>query len=309
MDDKARHRPGRPPDARGLRAAARVATVGITLADATAPDLPLQYCNPAFEHLTGYTADDVLGRNCRFLQREERDQRAVATMRQALQAGHGCTVVLRNYRQDGTPFWNEVTLSPVHDDDGVIVQWVGIQHDISRIIRAEQRLADMATRDALTGLPNLALFSEHLTHALARAQREESEVALLMIGLDDFTALTLRTGPGQVDELVRTVAERLHRTMRDSDLLARLDEERFVLLLGHADDAQAASVLAAERINDQFVRPFVVEDQIIPVSASIGISAVPRDAADEAALLEHAEAAMSRAREAGGDRYRVYTEY
>lgn len=281
--------------------------MGVTLADAGDPHLPLTYCNPAFQRITGYPREEVLGRNCRFLQGEERDQRAVADMAAAVRTGTGCTVVLRNFRRDGTPFWNQVTLSPVLDDRAVIVQWVGIQHDVTRRIRAEQRLSDMASRDALTGLPNMPLLEEHLSHALARAQREQGEVALLLIGLDDFAALTLRTGPGQIDELVRKVAERLGGTMRDSDLLARLDDERFVLLLGHAEDAQAAGVLAAERINDQFVRPFVVGDTIIPVSASIGISAVPRDAADEEALLTHAEVAMQQARAAGGDRHRVYT--
>src|SRR3712207_9210307 len=88
---------------------------GIIITDPPVPDNPIVYVNPAFEEISGYTADEVLGHNCRFLQADDRDQPALDELREALAEGRECRVVLRNYRKDGTPFWNELYVSPIHD--------------------------------------------------------------------------------------------------------------------------------------------------------------------------------------------------
>lgn len=106
-------------------------STGITIADATQPDLPLIYVNKAFTEVTGYSAEESLGRNCRFLQGEDRDQPGVSTIRQALQQGRGCDVQLRNYRKDGTLFWNELRLAPIHNTDGQLTHYVGLSTDIT----------------------------------------------------------------------------------------------------------------------------------------------------------------------------------
>ncbi|MES2817428.1 MAG: EAL domain-containing protein [Pseudomonadota bacterium] len=111
--------------------------LGFTLADARQPDLPLIYCNSAFEHLTGYNREQVLGRNCRFLQGEDRQQDGLEALRTGLQRGEPCQVVLRNYRRDGTLFWNEISLAPIRDDQG-ISHFVGLQHDVT----LRQQLSD-----------------------------------------------------------------------------------------------------------------------------------------------------------------------
>lgn len=106
-------------------------TTGITIADATQPDLPLIYVNKAFTQVTGYSAEEALGRNCRFLQGDDRDQPGVHTIRQALKEGHGCDVQLRNYRKDGTLFWNELRLAPIYDAEGKLTHYVGLSTDIT----------------------------------------------------------------------------------------------------------------------------------------------------------------------------------
>ena len=106
-------------------------TSGLTIADARRPDMPLVYINPAFEKITGYTIADALGQNCRFLQADDRDQEALGEIRAAIREGRNCTVVLRNYRKDGTLFWNELRLSPIHNAAGVVTHFVGVQTDIT----------------------------------------------------------------------------------------------------------------------------------------------------------------------------------
>jgi two-component system, NtrC family, sensor kinase len=111
---------------------------GIAIADARQPDFPLIYCNPAFEKMTGYRREEVLGRNCRFLQGQDTDRAAVEQIRAALRAGRECQVTLKNYRKDGTPFWNDLILSPVQDEWGELAYYVGIQTDITQRRQAEE---------------------------------------------------------------------------------------------------------------------------------------------------------------------------
>ncbi len=113
---------------------------GIVISDMRLPDSPIIYANKAFERMTGYKPAEVHGINCRFLQGEDTEQHEVETLRQAIAAGRGCQVVLRNYRKDGTLFWNELTVSPVHDEEGKVTHFIGIQNDISERVAAEQAL-------------------------------------------------------------------------------------------------------------------------------------------------------------------------
>jgi PAS domain S-box-containing protein len=122
------------------------APVGITVADATEPDMPLVYANAAFEHITGYPPEYAIGRNCRFLQGEDTRQKPVAEMRAAIENGEATTVELRNYRRDGELFWNEVTIAPLRDETGEVTHYVGFQQDVTRRKRAEQAAARRAAR-------------------------------------------------------------------------------------------------------------------------------------------------------------------
>jgi len=112
---------------------------GVSIADMTKPDAPLMFINPAFEQITGYTAEEVVGKNCRFLQSDDRDQPALDEIRLALEEGRATTVELRNYRKDGTMFWNELSLSPLYDDAGNVTHYVGVQTDITERRLSEQR--------------------------------------------------------------------------------------------------------------------------------------------------------------------------
>jgi PAS domain S-box-containing protein len=132
----------------------------ILIVDAQAPDMPLSYVNPAFERVTGYTAPEALGRNCRFLQGSDREQAALDELRAALREGRDCTVTLRNYRKDGTLFWNELTVSPVRDAQGRITHFVGFENDITERKRAEEALLEAtAVQRAILDFASYAIFA------------------------------------------------------------------------------------------------------------------------------------------------------
>jgi adenylate cyclase len=128
--------------------------MGIVIADAQLPDMPLIYVNSAFENMTGYSAIDVLGKNCRFLQGKDRDQPALNQLRQAIKDGKHCTVTLLNYRKDGTPFWNELTISPIYDDEYQLTHFIGIQNDVTDRIQTQEalRLRDQAIEASSVGI-------------------------------------------------------------------------------------------------------------------------------------------------------------
>ncbi len=127
---------------------------GIVIADARLPDRPVIYVNPAFERITGYQASEIIGHNCRFLQGIDKNQADLITLRAALKAGQGCTVSLRNYRKDGSLFWNELSISPIHDDQGTLTHYIGIQNDVTerKQVEAEREQAEASLRQMLREL-------------------------------------------------------------------------------------------------------------------------------------------------------------
>ena len=113
---------------------------GIVVAEQEGDDNILIYANPAFERLTGYAVDDILYRDCRFLQGEDRDQPGLQAIREAVKSNQPCRQVIRNYRKDGTPFWNELSISPVFNDSDQLTYYIGIQKDVTEQVEAQQRL-------------------------------------------------------------------------------------------------------------------------------------------------------------------------
>jgi len=279
-------------------AALAAATNGIVIVDVLAADQPVVYVNPGFERLTGYAAAEVLGRNCRFLQGPGSDPTAIAELRAAVDEQRAAKVVLLNHRKDGTPFWNEVVISPIFRGDRV-TQYVGVQLDVTERRQAEERAQFLAYHDPLTGLANRARLQERLALALRDAGRQGLEVALLFLDVDDFKGVNDRFGHEAGDELLRQMTERLSGLVRPRDLLARHGGDELLLVLCDLPgNAAAMGARVAERVQEALRPPFLVAGDALAVSASVGVAAYPADAVTAAGLLQRADAAMYAAKRA-----------
>ncbi len=304
---------------------------GVTIADVRQPDCPVVYCNPAFTAVTGYAPEEVLGRNCRFLQGSETDPEMVSVIREAVRDGRSCTALFKNYRKDQTPFWNELTLTPVHDEQGRLTHFIGVQHDVTRrkeaedaltlanlelearvkartqeLERANAQLHFEAFHDTLTGLANRALFYDRLAHALEREKRNpHNGFAVLYLDFDRFKVINDSLGHSVGDALLVAIAKRLSERVRPGDTVARLGGDEFTVLLEDLTDFDEAT-RAAERLQESFVRPFELGQHALYISASIGVvpSTVGYNEAEE--VLRDADIAMYRAKSLGRARTTVF---
>jgi len=192
-----------------LGRALAAANSGITVADATREGFPLTFVNDAFLRLTGYTRDEVMGRSCRFLQGADTDPSAISAVSSALREGREATVVLRNYRKDGTDFYNELRLAPVLDDDGGYAQVIGVQNDVSALVRAERSLrrATRVIAEQDQELAELRVLQRALTPA-EPPSRPRLELASCFLAAEDGVAGDFYlVAPGPADATVFVVGD------------------------------------------------------------------------------------------------------
>lgn len=205
---------------------------GVAIADAAHPDLILTYVNANFKKLTGYNAAEALGRSCRFLQGSDRAQPGIATLRQAIRNGQGCEVILRNYRKDGSLFWNELALTPIVGSQGKVSHYIAVQRDITAFKERERAIQQQGVYDYRTGLPKRLLFFDRLTQALALSQFSGVPGALLLIDLGLPTHVDGRGSLSpEAEDNLEIIANRLQSYVRPHETLAQLSPHQFGLLL------------------------------------------------------------------------------
>lgn len=277
---------------------------GIAIAKAEG-DNELVYVNSSFEDITGYSAAEVLGHNCRFLQGRDRYQPALKELRAAIQEGRDCTVVLRNYRKDGKLFWNELRLSPVENDRGQIAHFIGVQTDISNRKKAEEQLIHQAYYDSLTGLPNRAFFMDRLREASIKAKQKHNLFAVLFLDLDRFKVINDSLGHAIGDMLLIVIAHRLEMCLSSEDTIARLSGDHYVMLLENIQGLEEVTAIA-DKIHQQLKAPFTFEGHEVFISASIGIALSNINYEVPADLMRDADIAMYRAKAEGKARSAVF---
>ena len=221
---------------------------GILIADAGKPDCPTVYVNRGFEYMTGYHAYEVLGKNCRFLQGPETTQPSLDVVREAIKKGESCIVILRNFRKDGTLFWNEFSLSPVRDEYDRLTHFIGVLKDVTaradmlkhlrqsnlELQQANRQLSILALTDGLTGISNRRHFDAQALALLSMAQRSKVTLAVLMIDIDLFKQYNDHYGHAAGDASLIAVGKVIAEAFqRPGDCAARYGGEEFsVVSLG-----------------------------------------------------------------------------
>ncbi|MCF1184198.1 EAL domain-containing protein [Marichromatium gracile] len=264
--------------------------------------------NQAFTEISGYGEDEALGRAPNLLKSGRHGRQFYQAMwASILQTGHWQGEIW-NRRRNGEVFPAWLTISRVRDERGDTSNYVGIFSDISQVKQSEARLEHLAHYDALTDLPNRLLLLSRLEHAIHRAERERSKVAVLFIDLDRFKNVNDSLGHPVGDELLQAVAERMRARIRAEDTLARLGGDEFVLLLESIERPDEAGNLA-QQIIDLMAEPFRLSGgREIYLGASIGISLYPDNGTDTTQLLRNADTVMYQAKAQGRNTYRYYTE-
>ncbi|MCM2358556.1 MAG: EAL domain-containing protein [Geobacteraceae bacterium] len=266
----------------------------------------IEYVNPRFTRLTGWSMEEAVGGTPRKLKSGETTPEKYRQLWETIGRGEEWRGELRNRNRNGELFWVSATVSPITDGEGRITHFISFQEEITERKEAEETIRRMAYFDSLTGLPNRFLFRELLQKALAQAQRHRHLLGVLFLDLDRFKNINDTLGHSVGDQLLQAVAQRLKGCCRrEGETVARCGGDEFVILLPELDDVQETARVA-RNIIDAFVVPFVLPDHQLFISTCIGISIFPDDGGDAETLIKKADMAMYRAKEEGKGMYHLY---
>lgn len=262
--------------------------------------------NHAFTQISGYAADEVIGKTPRMLQSGRHDADFYAAMWATIQLEGVWHGEIWNQRKNGEIYPEQITITAVKGSTGPVTHYVAVLRDITERKQLEKEIAQLAFFDTLTQLPNRRLFNDRLNQSLARAQREQSSLALMFIDLDKFKPINDTYGHEAGDSVLQAVARRIESSLRASDTAARVGGDEFLVLLPDLqskDDALAV----AEKIRLALEQPFVTSNGVtLLASASIGIAIYPDQARIQEDLLRLGDRAMYEAKNAGGNAVRLY---
>lgn len=293
-----------------LRSVLDGAPEGIVICEA-AGDQPVVYVNAAFEDLTGFAASELLGRNLRHLQGGDREQEARYRLKQAIERGDSCQVMLRNYRGNGGVYWVDIHVQPVRDAAGRVTHFIGYHRDAGdaprSAVRALAGLPSWMREDRLTGLATRAYFEELLKRDWALAQREMRQLGLAIFDVDSLGAYNDTYGRAGGDACIRRTARLIAASFRrGSDLLGRWDDGGVIVLSqGHDLDKLAEyAQLIAQRVRDQQVHHPRSAVKFVTVSVGVA-SCLPTRDQPVTLLVNAATTALGRAKAAGRNQVAV----
>jgi diguanylate cyclase (GGDEF)-like protein/PAS domain S-box-containing protein len=266
----------------------------------------IQSVNRAFTIITGFLAEEVLGRGLEMLRSGHHDEGFYAGIQQSLAANGEWRGEVWHRSKNGQDYPQWMTITTVKDDQGRIANQVILLHDISDLRRSEEELRYYANHDTLTGLPNRQLLRDRLEVALAGSERRNLLLAVLYVDLDNFKTINDSLGHAAGDALLQAVANRLLDLCRGRHTVARLGGDDFVVVLEDLED-QGQAERQAKALLESLARPFWVDNQEFYLTTSLGLAFSPPHGRQPETLIKNAELAMHRAKERGKNAYLVYT--
>jgi diguanylate cyclase (GGDEF)-like protein/PAS domain S-box-containing protein len=296
-----------------LRAALDVAPDGVVITE-SGGDRVVVYANSAFCRLTGYELNELLGKNLRLLQREDRDQQELDGLREALRHGEPTRALLRNQRKDGTVFVNDMQIYPLKDAEGKVTHYVGYHREGGTRTRTGDTgirgLPSWVREDRLTGLASRYYFEDVLKRDFALAQRDKTEIALLLFDIDQLGPYNEVYDRAGGDAVVKRVARAIAAAFRrGTDVVGRWEGASIIVLMHGtpADHVIQHATTVAHRVREQQIHHPRSTQKYVTVSGGVAIhQARAEDSAEK--FLKAAEAAVARAKEQGRNRVIVAEE-
>ena len=278
---------------------------GIVITDA---DNLIIRVNKAFTDVTGYSSDEAIGKNPGLLKSGRHDTDFYRGLWQGIETAGTWQGEIWNRRKNGEIYPEWLIITPVKNN-GVITNYIGTMTDISEYKSAEEQIRQLAFYDPLTALPNRRLLMDRLQHSVAMHLRDDKLMAVLMLDLDNFKPVNDSLGHLAGDELLQQVATRLLDRLRNIDLIARLGGDEFIVLLENITSADDAAYVA-NNIITELSKPFYLlpEQKEVHISASIGISLYGQHGTTPQALMDHADAALYKAKGSGRNCFTYFSE-
>ncbi len=288
-----------------LRGVLDASPEGIVVCESGAEHQPVVYANNAFERMTGYSAEELIGQDLRRLQSWDRDQEGRNQMRAAIGQGESCRALLRNYRKDGSQFWNEFLVQPLRGAEGAVTHFVGFHRDVTERerlgLRRSSGLPTWLREDRLSGLCSRAYFEELLEHDWQIGAREARLVTMLVFDIDDLTSYNDTFGRAAGDACIRRVAGVIGTAFRrGADVVARWEGGRIVALVRNPDlevVPSFATAVAQKVLGQHIHHPRAARRQKF-VSVSVGAASLhPSGERGAESLIQAAMKALARAKE------------
>ncbi len=261
--------------------------------------------NPAFTRITGYSHEEVIGKNPNFLSSGRQDNAFFARMWQSLNQERSWRGEIWNRRKSGEVYAELISISAICDNGGKVLRYVAVFSDISHLKAHEAELNLAANYDALTGIPNRILLADRMKQAIAQTAREQNMMAICYLDLDGFKPINDTMGHDAGDKVLVEVAKRIENTIRGGDTVARIGGDEFVVLLLSLEKGEEFLTIL-NRLLAAIAHPITIKNKSLTISASIGVSIYPLDDEDPDTLLRHADQAMYVAKQSGKDRFHIY---
>jgi diguanylate cyclase (GGDEF)-like protein/PAS domain S-box-containing protein len=272
----------------------------------TDPETRILAVNPAFSEITGYSPAEILGETPSFLSSGNHEASFYNAMWKSIRESGSWTGEIWNRRKDGRLYPEQISIGTVCGPAGEVRHYVGTFLDITDRKEAESRIRHLAEFDVLTQLPNRVLLGDRLAQAIAAAQRTGDQLAVLFIDLDRFKNINDSLGHAMGDRVLREVATRLHRLVRQSDTVSRLGGDEFVVLVTGLEQPGFA-VTTAQKILNTLGQPYLIDEHELQITPSIGIAIYPDNGTDIDSLLKNADAAMYHAKSSGRNNFQFFT--
>ena len=269
-------------------------------------DGKVEYINPKFKEITGFSIEDIMGKHPTILKPGYMSSAEYKKMWKLIKSGEKWQGEFQNQKKTGEFFWELGSITSIKDKCGAIKHFVIVCEDVTERKKYEEQLIHQASYDSLTGLPNRLLAFDRLTHALEQAKRMKSKIVVFHVDLDRFKIVNDIVGHESGDQLIVEASTRIKNLIRKADTVARLGGDEFLIILSDINSNMYAEEIAGKIINS-FQKPFIFNEQEFFISVSIGIIIAPLDGEDVGTLLRNADSAMYRAKEAGGNQFKFFT--